>query len=96
MHLLIVIGTPLRTLHFASLIGAVNATCPRLLINPTEVGVTRTKAGGSTEHIAELWGLDNGFRFNDDATNHRDAAWIGNCDEGVAALMGALAWPGPL
>jgi NAD-dependent SIR2 family protein deacetylase len=92
--LLIIIGTPLRTIHFASLIGAVKTTCPRLLINPTEVGV-KHGVGESAEHIAKLWGLDNGLLLNS-KENYRDAAWIGTCDDGTSALVQALGWPGPL
>jgi NAD-dependent deacetylase sirtuin 2 len=93
--LLIVMGTPLRTIHFASLLGAVKSTCPRLLINPKAVGVKHQHAD-SAEHIAKLWGLDNGLLFNDPETNYRDAAWIGDCNDGASALVQALGWPGPL
>eukprot|EP00301_Raphidiophrys_heterophryoidea_P027735 c9800_g1_i1.p1 GENE.c9800_g1_i1~~c9800_g1_i1.p1 ORF type:complete len:438 (+),score=130.85 c9800_g1_i1:102-1415(+) len=74
--LLIVMGTSLVVQPFASLIGHVSQSTPRLLIN-------RTKAG-------ESHSIFQGFQFSH--SNHRDALFLGDCDEGVRQLAAELQW----
>ncbi|CAG9466880.1 unnamed protein product [Pedinophyceae sp. YPF-701] len=79
--LLIVMGTSLVVHPFASLIGHANIdTCPRLLIN-------REKAAelSVVQHAA---GVKGGFWWGD--RNHRDALFLGDCDEGVRRLCACL------
>lgn len=83
--LLIVMGTSLVVQPFASLIGRVQTSCPRLLINREKVGTYSKRSGGYSV------GMDTyGFRF--DQTNYRDALFLGDCDMGVKKLSEMLGW----
>lgn len=82
--LLIVLGTSLVVQPFASLIGRVHSTVPRLLINREKVAMfTRAKhvMGISTE----------GFRFHQ-RSNYRDALFLGDVDAGVEQLSRKMGW----
>ncbi|KAF9983972.1 NAD-dependent protein deacetylase sirtuin-2 [Modicella reniformis] len=75
--LLIVLGTSLKVEPFNKLIGKVPSRCPRLLIN-------REKAGQE---------LQSGFDFDRSKdTVHRDALFLGNCDDGVKKLAALCGW----
>ncbi|XP_037047824.1 NAD-dependent protein deacetylase Sirt2 [Bradysia coprophila] len=75
--LLIVMGTSLEVQPFASLVHQVNDNCVRLLINREAVGK------------ASFPFSDDGFQF-DSPANRRDVAWLGDCDDGVKALIAEL------
>ncbi|XP_065832746.1 NAD-dependent protein deacetylase sirtuin-2-like [Oscarella lobularis] len=81
--LLIVMGTSLAVQPFASLVGRVPPTTPRLLIN-------REKAG-QTDPMMALLGLGSQLNF-DGENNYRDVFWEGNCDDGCLALAESLGW----
>lgn len=84
--LLIVMGTSLVVQPFASLIGRVSQMTPRLLINREKVGTYSKRRGGySSPGMAQY-----GFRF--DKSNYRDALFLGDCDDGCAALSRSLGW----
>ena len=84
--LLIVMGTSLVVQPFASLIGRVSQMTPRLLINRQKVGTYSKRRGGySSPGMAQY-----GFRF--DKSNYRDALFLGDCDDGCAALSRSLGW----
>mmetsp|Transcript_8258 Transcript_8258/g.24775 ORF Transcript_8258/g.24775 Transcript_8258/m.24775 type:complete len:236 (+) Transcript_8258:433-1140(+) len=84
--LLIVMGTSLVVQPFASLIGRVSQMTPRLLINREKVGTySKRRVGYSSPGMAQY-----GFRF--DKSNYRDALFLGDCDDGCAALSRSLGW----
>ncbi|KAF9116022.1 NAD-dependent protein deacetylase sirtuin-2 [Mortierella sp. AM989] len=76
--LLIVLGTSLQVEPFNRLITKVSSSCPRLLIN-------RERAG------EDIYG---GFDFDDThgLPVHRDALFLGSCDEGVRKLAKLCNW----
>ncbi|KAJ3284244.1 NAD-dependent protein deacetylase sirtuin-2 [Borealophlyctis nickersoniae] len=77
--LLIVIGTSLQVMPFASLINRVPDTVPRLLINREFAGV----------HFSR----HSGFDFVGDVQNYRrDAVYLGSCDDGCTELASLLGW----
>lgn len=80
--LLIVLGTSLVVQPFASLIDRVGPHCPRLLINMEEVGVS-----DRLDMLLSGSGLQLGK-----GNNYRDAAWLGECDKGVAEMAKRLGW----
>lgn len=80
--LLIVLGTSLVVQPFASLIDRVGPTCPRLLINMEEVGVS--------DRLDVL--LNGGGLQLGKGSNYRDAAWLGECDKGVVELAKCVGW----
>ncbi|CAK8673885.1 unnamed protein product [Clavelina lepadiformis] len=81
--LLIVMGTSLKVQPFASLVGSVRDTTPRLLIN-------REKCGDLDPFMA-LMGFGGGMDFESDNA-YRDVAWLGDCDEGCKELCSLLGW----
>lgn len=58
----------------------VGQECPRLLINREKVGA------------AEAWSTRSGFLFDRPGDNFRDAAHIGDADDGVLHLCEHLGW----
>lgn len=82
--LLIIIGSSLTVYPFAELIHRVPARCPRLLIN-------RTKCGHSVPALLRFLKPDVGLKF-DRKDNIRDAAFIGDCDEGCLEMAVKLGW----
>ena len=80
--LLIILGTSLVVQPFASLIDRVSKDCPRLLINMEKAGVA--------SRLDQLIG-GGGLQL-DSAANYRDAAWLGDCDEGCKKLADGLGW----
>ncbi|CAK8995484.1 NAD-dependent protein deacetylase sirtuin-2 (Regulatory protein SIR2 homolog 2) (SIR2-like protein 2), partial [Durusdinium trenchii] len=77
--MLIVIGTSLVVEPFASLVGKVSPSAPRLLIN--------REPSGTCDR------LHFGFRFLlSNTSNWRDVWFEGGCDEGCQALCDALSW----
>lgn len=70
-------GTSLEVQPFASLVNQVNDNCVRLLINREAVGK------------ASFPFLSDGLSF-DSPKNKRDVAWLGDCDDGVKALINEL------
>uniref|UniRef100_H2ZEV4 NAD-dependent protein deacetylase n=1 Tax=Ciona savignyi TaxID=51511 RepID=H2ZEV4_CIOSA len=81
--LLIIMGTSLKVHPFASLVGGVKDTTPRLLIN-------REKCG-EIDPFMVLMGASGGMDF-DSAKAYRDVCWLGNCDDGCLALADLLGW----
>ena len=59
----------------------VNDNVPRILINRERVG--------EADAALSLLGRSDGFRFDN---KHRDALYIGDCDEGVRVLAESLGW----
>ncbi|XP_059478518.1 NAD-dependent protein deacetylase sirtuin-2 [Neocloeon triangulifer] len=82
-ELLIIMGSSLEVQPFASLIDRVDKKVPRLLIN-------REKAGAANPLMRALGLGSAGLDFSSD--NHRDVAWLGDCDAGCEALAKALGW----
>uniref|UniRef100_A0A0G4GAR5 Deacetylase sirtuin-type domain-containing protein n=1 Tax=Chromera velia CCMP2878 TaxID=1169474 RepID=A0A0G4GAR5_9ALVE len=82
--LLIVLGTSLEVMPFASLTSKVSHMCPRLLINKTPVALNK--------HDDTHFLLGNsGFRFFEEE-NYRDVFLQGTCDDGVTILCEELGW----
>lgn len=87
--LLLVMGTSLTVHPFASLIGAVNESVPRLLMN-------RERAGES--------GFKNGFQFISNSLSTRSGAakptrdklFLGSVDDGCIELTRLLGWTSDL
>eukprot|EP00435_Cladocopium_sp_Y103_P011116 s2098_g2.t2 len=77
--LMIVIGTSLVVEPFASLVGKVSPTAPRLLINREPSGTCDKLLFGFRFHLPQL-------------ANWRDVWFEGSCDEGCVALATALGW----
>ena len=90
--LLIVMGTSLQVQPFASLVAKVPPSCPRLLLNREPVGTLPPEIPHPA--LAALYGLDAPFLFLPEHAMHnwRDAAHLGDCDEGVRALCGEMGW----
>ena len=92
--LLLVLGTSLQVQPFASLIDAVGARCPRVLINLERVGELAAYEGG---HVS-MRGLMNESGFDFAGSTHggaqltRDVFWRGKADDGVAKLAEHLGW----
>ncbi|XP_055371739.1 NAD-dependent protein deacetylase Sirt2 [Condylostylus longicornis] len=80
--LLIIMGTSLEIQPFASLAENANPNCLRLLINRDKVG----KFGGRN------WFMSGVNLRYDDPENTKDAAFIGDCDEGVYEIAKILGW----
>lgn len=59
----------------------VGSQVPRILINRERVG--------EADAALALLGYNRGFKFD---SPHRDALYIGDCDEGVKALASLLGW----
>ncbi|XP_027900787.1 NAD-dependent protein deacetylase sirtuin-2 isoform X1 [Xiphophorus couchianus] len=85
--LLIVMGTSLQVQPFASLIGRVSKSCPRLLINMEKTG--------QADPILGLLGFGGGMDF-DSENAYRDVAQISTCDDGCLALADLLGWKAEL
>lgn len=89
--LLIVMGTSLQVQPFASLIDAVPATCPRLLINLERVGELASSNGYLGGGMGAGMYNESGFDF--DGLTHggkhktRDVFYEGKADDGVAELV---------
>lgn len=83
--LLLVLGTSLTVAPFNSLVGKVNASAPRLLINRDPVGLCDYLPGGFQFHITEGRGA-----------NWRDVFYQGDVDVGVLKLAAALGWTSEL
>ena len=75
--LLIIMGTSLEVLPFASLVTFPSKKCVRLLINRELVGVTTSQFDFFSGSAGLMVGKKN---------NKRDVAWLGDCDDGVQAL----------
>ena len=88
--LLIVIGTSLVVHPFAGLIERPKEHVPRLLINLERCGEAQNTRVTNLYRMAGL-GRGTGFDF-DEATNYRDALFLGQCDDGVAELCSMLGW----
>ncbi|KAL9899185.1 sirtuin 2 isoform 1-T1 [Glossina fuscipes fuscipes] len=83
--LLIIMGTSLEVQPFASLVDRAGRRCLRLLIN-------RTKVGGNDHGGLGYWFFGGPGLMFDSPNNTRDIAYVGDCDDGVWALVGALGW----
>ncbi|XP_061682810.1 NAD-dependent protein deacetylase sirtuin-2-like isoform X7 [Syngnathoides biaculeatus] len=81
--LLIILGTSLQVQPFASLVGRVSKSCPRLLINMEKTGQADPMLG--------LLGFGGGMDFDSDKA-YRDVAHISTCDDGCMALAELLGW----
>ncbi|XP_034115900.1 NAD-dependent protein deacetylase Sirt2 [Drosophila albomicans] len=82
--LLIIMGTSLEVMPFASLIQRAGPRCVRLLINRDAVGRSSFAPWmDPAEKRSLLYGK---------AKNVRDVAYLGDCDAGVLALAEALGW----
>ncbi|KAH8311140.1 hypothetical protein KR044_004562, partial [Drosophila immigrans] len=82
--LLIIMGTSLEVMPFASLIQRPGPRCVRLLINRDAVGRSSFAPWmDASEKRSLLYGK---------AKNIRDVAYLGDCDAGVLALAEALGW----
>uniref|UniRef100_A0A0G4HJ15 Deacetylase sirtuin-type domain-containing protein n=1 Tax=Chromera velia CCMP2878 TaxID=1169474 RepID=A0A0G4HJ15_9ALVE len=82
--LLLILGTSLEVMPFASLLGKVSPLCPRVLINKTPVAIN----GHEDTH----WQHGNsGFRFHS-PDNYRDVFLQGTTDDGVTQLCRELGW----
>ena len=88
--LLIVIGTSLVVHPFAGLIERPKEHVPRLLINLERCGEAQNTRVTKLYRMAGL-GRGTGFDF-DEATNYRDALFLGQCDDGVDELCSMLGW----
>ncbi|KAF4733476.1 NAD-dependent protein deacetylase sirtuin-2, partial [Perkinsus olseni] len=82
--LLIVVGTSLRVMPFAALIGSVPSSTPRLLINREPTGLL------GDHHNPSGFG-NRGFRFHLD-DNYRDVAMLGDCDSSITRLCRMCGW----
>ena len=82
------VGTSLSVQPFASLIDHVGEDCVRVLVNRDAVG---TRDRRIPRCVAEQLGLGRGFEF-EAASNWRDVALLGDCDERIFALAEALGW----
>ncbi|KAL7645609.1 UNVERIFIED_CONTAM: hypothetical protein RMT77_003995 [Armadillidium vulgare] len=80
--LLIIMGTSLTVQPFASLVDNVSASCPRLLINRDDVGLTETRK--VFQQLFGGAGLEN--------NSVRDVVLIGDCDDGCKSLVDKLGW----
>lgn len=80
--LAIVMGTSLKVMPFAGLIGRVSPLCPRLLINREAVGVF------GQHHAVD----QAGFRFEQKDLNYRDVFVRADCDDGILELVKLLGW----
>lgn len=58
---------------------------PRVLINRERVG--------EADATLLLFGAKRGFKFEE---QHRDALFLGDCDDGVRVLARSLGWEGEL
>ena len=76
-------GTSLQVQPFASLINAVGANVPRLLINREEVG--------KVSKLEKMLGISNGFLFGE-PDNYRDVAYIGDLQQGIKDFVKHLGW----
>lgn len=89
--LLIVMGTSLQVQPFASLIDAVPATCPRVLLNLERVGELASSDGYEGGGMGAGMYNETGFDFDGltyggkDKT--RDVFWEGKADDAVAELV---------
>ncbi|XP_053908826.1 NAD-dependent protein deacetylase sirtuin-2 isoform X2 [Cuculus canorus] len=81
--LLLIMGTSLQVQPFASLVGRVPPSTPRLLINKEKTG--------QGDPLLSLMGLGGGMDFDSDKA-YRDVAWLGECDAGCRALAELLGW----
>lgn len=79
--LLLVMGTSLVVNPFASLIGHVEESVPRVLIN-------REKAG----HVSNVMAQIDKRSFNFGQGNYRDVFHEGDCDAGCTKLADLLGW----
>eukprot|EP00439_Symbiodinium_sp_Y106_P042834 s3619_g5.t1 len=82
--LLLVLGTSLKVMPFAGLLGKVSALCPRLLINRQPVGL-------HNQEDPPLFFGNIGFRF-EEAENYRDVHIADDCDAGLLALCRMIGW----
>ncbi|KAF4677211.1 NAD-dependent protein deacetylase sirtuin-2 [Perkinsus chesapeaki] len=82
--LLIVMGTSLRVMPFAGLIGSVPRSTPRVLINKEPAGLLADPLNPPT------FG-NRGFRFHLD-DNYRDVAMLGDCDASITRLSEMCGW----
>ncbi|XP_042560017.1 NAD-dependent protein deacetylase sirtuin-2 isoform X1 [Clupea harengus] len=81
--LLIIMGTSLQVQPFASLVGRVPKSTPRLLINMEKTG--------ESDFMSGMLGLGGGLDFESDKA-YRDVAHISTCDDGCLALADLLGW----
>lgn len=94
--LLIVMGTSLQVMPFASLADRVGPGVPRLLINREKVHVRSSIAADpQAAALMQLLGIshraNDGFEF-DQPENKRDVLFLGACDDGAQALADALGF----
>lgn len=75
--LLIVMGTSLTVYPFAGLVNQVSATVPRLLIN---------------REVRGPWKVMLDSQSPGEESSFRDAAFLGDCDEGVEQLCREMGW----
>ncbi|KAF4722855.1 NAD-dependent protein deacetylase sirtuin-2, partial [Perkinsus olseni] len=78
------VGTSLRVMPFAALIGSVPSSTPRLLINREPTGLL------GDPHNPSGFG-NRGFRFHLD-DNYRDVAMLGDCDSSITRLCRMCGW----
>jgi len=89
--ILIVMGTSLKVYPFAGLVNQVGPMTPRLLINKTLSGPFER-----LQSFPKLSKTENPVQAHDiaieDTSSYRDAAYIGDCDDGVRELARCLGW----
>ncbi|ETS60728.1 hypothetical protein PaG_04631 [Moesziomyces aphidis] len=88
--LLIVMGTSLQVQPFASLIDAVPADCPRVLLNLEKVGEIASSDGYAGGSMGGTMFAESGFDFDGLAyggrRSTRDVFWQGKADDAVQRL----------
>lgn len=82
--LLLVLGTSLKVMPFAGILGKVSALCPRLLIN-------REAVGKYQQDEPPIFFGNIGFRF-DEPDNYRDVHVANDCDAGCLSLAKLVGW----
>ena len=85
--LCIVMGTSLKVMPFAGLIGRVPPLCPRVLINRELVGQLDPEEPMGIGDCGLRVGLED---------NYRDVFVQGDCDDGVRRICDALGWTAEL
>ncbi|CAK9064639.1 unnamed protein product [Durusdinium trenchii] len=86
--LLLVLGTSLKVMPFAGILGKVDALCPRLLINREPVGLL-------VQDEPPMFFGNVGFRFNE-SNNYRDVHLANDCDAGCLELARLCGWSAEL
>eukprot|EP00747_Dinoflagellata_sp_TGD_P178556 gnl/TRDRNA2_/TRDRNA2_27655_c0_seq1.p1 gnl/TRDRNA2_/TRDRNA2_27655_c0~~gnl/TRDRNA2_/TRDRNA2_27655_c0_seq1.p1 ORF type:complete len:274 (+),score=62.20 gnl/TRDRNA2_/TRDRNA2_27655_c0_seq1:331-1152(+) len=77
-------GTSLRVMPFAGILGRVGHLCPRLLVN-------REAAGLHDQEDPPMFFGNIGLRLND-PENYRDVHLAADCDEGVHEICRLIGW----